>query len=175
MTVRFPNSPIFYCISLHFYWTAAFFYNSALFWYESRSDPYLGPLSANRKKKEHAYAVEPPVTSPLYNGHSFGPGRQSIHWLLYNPLYNGHLKGNGHYCFNKSVSPTAKLTSQQRPVFSAANEQVNNGHSEICFVRRVDDLSWQSYLDCVIYSAAVSMNCLRHLQRMLLTLFVLYR
>ena len=108
-----------------------------------------------KKKKEHAYAVEPPVTSPLYNGHFFGPGRQSIHWLLYNPLYNGHLKGNGHYCFNKSVSPTAKLTSQQRPVFSAANEQVNNGHSEICFVRRVDDLSWQSYLDCVIYSAAV--------------------
>jgi len=161
MTVRFPNLPIFYCIS--FLLNGRLFYNSALFWYESRSDPYLGPLSANRKKKknEHAYAVEPPVTSPLYNGHFFGPGRQSIHWLLYNPLYNSHLKSNGHYYFNKSVSLTAKLTSQQRPVFSAANEQVVNGHSEICFVRRVDDLSWQSYLDCVIYSAAVSMNCLR--------------
>ena len=163
MTVRFPNSSIIYCISL--------LLNGRLFLQQCLvlirepkwSISWSTFCKQKKKKNEHAYAVEPPVTSPLYNGHFFGPGRQSIHWLLYNPLYNGHLKGNGRYCFNKSVSPTAKLTSHQRPVFSAANEQVNNGHSEICFVRRVDDLSWQSYLDCVIYSAAVSMNCLRHL------------
>ena len=57
----------------------------------------------------------------LTNGHLFTtvtlfcPGGQSIHWLLFKPLYDG----NGH----KSVSPTAKITSRQRPVFSATDEK----------------------------------------------------
>ena len=45
----------------------------------------------------------------------FCPGGQTIHCLLFESLYNG----NGH----KSVSPTAKITSQQQPVFSATDEK----------------------------------------------------
>ena len=56
--------------------------------------------------------VEPLLTGtslqrPLFFCH----GGQSIHWLLFKPLYNG----NGHW----TASLTAKITSRQRPVFSA--------------------------------------------------------
>ena len=53
----------------------------------------------------------------------------ATHWLLFKPLYNG----NG----DKSVSPTAKIISRQRPVFSATDEKVKNGH-EIWYVWRTN-------------------------------------
>ena len=59
----------------------------------------------------------------------FCPGGQSIHWPLFKPLYNG----NGH----KRVSPTAKITSRQRPVFSATDEKVKNGY-DIWYVWRTN-------------------------------------
>ena len=65
----------------------------------------------------------------LYSGHFnlFCPGGHWVHTFTlietspqWPPLYNG----NGH----KRVSPTAKITSRQRPVFSATDKKIENWH-----------------------------------------------
>ena len=111
MTVRFPNSSIIYCISL--------LLNGRLFLQQCLvlirepkwSISWSTFCKQKKKKNEHAYAVEPPVTSPLYNGLLCGSGRQPIHWLFYNPLYNGHLKGNGHYYFKRVPNCQTNLST----------------------------------------------------------------
>ena len=80
-----------------------------------------------------------PQRPPIYNGHFFVPADSP-----YIDSYNGN--GNGQW----SVSPTAKITSRQRPVFSATDEKVKNGH-EIWSVWHVDDSSRRLYFDFVSF------------------------
>ena len=99
------------------------------------------------------------------NSHIFCPGAQSIHWLLfYKPFYNG----NG----TKARPQLPKNLSTRASFFSnwwKSQRMVINFDTYGALIAAI------VFCLCSIFTAAVSINCLRYLFGMLRTLIVLSR
>ena len=104
---------------------------------------------------DHVTTVKPPLmATSLQRPLNFVPADSPYtDWLLFQPVYNGHW----------SVSPTAKITSRQQPVFFRGRWKCQewswNFIRMVCWWLIAAILFWF----CFIYATAVSINCQRYL------------